>query len=371
MPPEPVSLAAYRNRSGALAELEPAGSSRKGQTVLALVAAMEAAGIRYVVMRNHEAYPAFGHDADFAIHPDDIPAWQTLLVRIAQDAGWDALSRCHHWDSEFAHQSPKSFLLYAKEPELDFLCVDLFHGATLWGQPLYSIEDVLGDSIHDPRGFDRMSEARETLLRILQVDALIGRKREATKVEGYIGRIRAWWPACGDATLALGSKLLGPTLRPAVNALFADDPARFKKLMRIARLWFLAKAALRNPYRAFRQATARSRGRLREVGGDQCGFVIAVPDATPEQRASMEMGLDAVTATNAIREWTDASGEEAGVTSRERAVMEQGSVAIKWLRSEAAFGTLTGGDLSSAVAAADNVFDLLIDRHEVLWRKKP
>ena len=56
---------------------------------------------------DHEAYPAFGHDADFAIHTRDIARWQECLVRAGTGAGWDALTRCHH-GTRNSHRAPKA-----------------------------------------------------------------------------------------------------------------------------------------------------------------------------------------------------------------------------------------------------------------------
>ena len=348
--------------------VRPPIEGRKEHTILRLVCEMERRNIPYVVMRNHEAYPAFGHDADFAIRPRDLPRWQALLVELAQELGWDALTRCHHWDSKYAHQSPKSFLLYSRHEGLDFLCVDLFHGATLWGLPLFTVEQALRDAVRDERGFYRMAPARENLLRLLQVDALIGRRREQDKVEAYTRRIRSWWPMCGEDTLRLGRRLLGPAAATAGELLLRGDIDGFKRQMKVARLTFLGKSAVRHPFVSFDQAKARSRGRLREAGGDQCGFVVCVPEPSGRELETLREALEFVSASNAIREWTEDGAAEEGVTSRERAVMEQGSLAVKHISRQGRYPELDRAYFASSRLLASRVFDLLIERHEVLYR---
>jgi hypothetical protein len=353
--------------------LQPASATAldlKQRTAPAVIDELDRRGIRYVVMRNYEAFPAFGHDVDFAIDPADIPAWQACLRDLAPALGWDAVTRCHHWDSPYPHQSPKSFSLYKLSPGLEFICLDLFHGATLWGLPLYQITDVLDNAVFDDRGFWRMGPAYENLLRLLQVDALIGRHLEPDKVQRYSGRIEEWWPQHGDATVRLGRHLLGPALEPATRRLLAGDFAGFKRLMRIARLSFLARHGLRHPLASFDQAKARSFGRLREVGRAQCGFVVCTPDATEPERDQLRRALDIAVGTDAIREWTEADPFEAAVTSRERAGMEQGGLAVKWVRGARDSVELDIAAFPSPEALARELFRLLIRRHEHLWLRE-
>jgi hypothetical protein len=353
----------------ATADTEAASSNASGlkeRTILVLVAELEQRGIRYAVMRNYEAYPAFEHDVDIVLHPNDVPAWQACLRALAQDLGWDALTRCHHWDSPYPHQSPKQFLLYEVSPALAFLCLDVFHGATLWGLPLYTADDVLADAVRDDLGFFRMSPARENLLRLLQVDALVGRHLEPEKVERYRGRIEEWWPLHGEETVALGRKLLGPSIEHGARQLLQGDFGAFKRHLRTARLTFLARTALRHPLASLDQVKARTRGRLREVGAGQCGFVTSAPAATEAQRRDVRQALDIVLATNAIREWTEVDALDAAVTSRERAEMEQGGLAVKWVRSHDAQEL----DLASSEEIAHKLIRLLIERHEIIWRRE-
>jgi len=104
------------------------------------------------------------------------------------------------------------------------------------------------------------------------------------------------------------------------------------------------------------------------MGSNQCGFVLHIPDPGEAQLERVRGALSLVASTNAIREWTEAGASTPRLNDRERAVMEQGGIAVKWLRGSPGSLQLNASDFSSSEVLAKAILELLVQRHEVLWR---
>jgi hypothetical protein len=162
-------------------------------------------------------------------------------------------------------------------------------------------------------------------------------------------------------------KRLEPFHTRALASLRQGNRRGYQLNMALARLAFAARFAARHPFVAARSSVARIAERRRLSHSQQCGFVLPAYADTDEQRSAASQALDWLVASNFIRGWTASDAHLHGVTAPERKIMEQGGIALKWtpLVDDAVLD-LRGASVDDARAT---IAELLIARHDVLWRR--
>ena len=241
----------------------------------ALFRGLEASGLAYALMRNHERFPHFGNDVDLVVAGGDLPAFGRLCALVAQEQGWDALTRCDHWGQSGEPVQDYQMFRFFRLADLAYLKIDTFHGHAVLGQPFLAETELLAGRRAEPSGrFTRIDPSQEQLWRLLQLYSEAGRGGE--RRERYRRLVLDHAQAEPAAFTGLIAAQLGIDGNAPIAALEAGDWAGFARLIGRGRRRFLLRAFASAPLAFAARSGRRLLGRLRSAWLRPCGFVLAV-----------------------------------------------------------------------------------------------
>jgi hypothetical protein len=331
--------------------------------VEALIGALEAGGVRYAILRNHELYPRFGNDVDLLVHGDDLDGFRAATAAAAAATGFDAVTECRHWAQSGIRAQDFLMFRFYRTADLAFIKVDAFHGYSLLGLPFMDEAALLDGRVREPRGrFAIVDPVLAEVWRLCQLANEIGGGRGGERTERYRQRVLACAAARGPAFEAALDRFLPGDGRPALAALEARDEAAFLARMRRARrrllLRHLARSPLGTPLALARRAVALLRTRLL----NPCGFDLRVQADDP---AALETALARLRAAQFLSGYAilQAGARRPGLRARLRGRHLSG-VIVRVVEDGAALD-LRGLDEAAMLAA---LAEVVIDRHPHLDR---
>lgn len=254
-------------------------TTTRAETAMSVFEGMEAAGVEYAVVRNHEEIPIDpGRDIDLLADPDSMPEVERILVGAKHDFGWEILVRCrgHHEGTSYYFLGP----IEAGKPrqlEIHFTRIR-WAGATILGPA-----DLVARRIKAHSGIWIAAPEHSVVQRLLQqgLSGGLGDMKEKYWDEmGEVCRTRgeavidALTDVLGDRGLAQqGVEALARSDRGGVGDLTAD----------LRRSFLLAGGGTRRLREAPDIARFVVRKRLRGLAPPLCGVVARVdPASGPE-----------------------------------------------------------------------------------------
>jgi hypothetical protein len=346
-------------------------------TVPELFRLLETGRLRYAVLRNYEQLPDLrdggadlpATDIDFVMDSGDIPAFRQILTTLAETHGWDALTECDHWtQSSVRRHHIEVFRLYRISPPR-FLQLDIFHAYLVWGLPLFDEAQMLQGRLWREDGLlTHIDPLKENVFYLLKILGLMGPDRTARKVNRYRERMIGCCLNRGEQFRTLIRDAFSPYGVHSLDALRRGDLALFSKKMRAAKIDFLLRYLLHHPLLALRDLAARFRENRLRFRTRQCGFILTAHAASPAEGAMLGSVMDDLVKSNFIDEWTRQSAGNAGITRKERAVMEQGGLVVKWVEQIAA--RIDVSELKNREAVTGQIIRCLISRHRALFCRR-
>jgi hypothetical protein len=340
-------------------------------TVIRLFRTLEAEGIRYAVLRNYELFPTLKRAAEASPHTDidlvvdsrDLDSLRDVMAGIAEEHGWDALNECDHWAQSAArHHNIEVFRFHRTQP-LEYLQVDVFHGYVLLGLPLYDEAQMLAGRIHDAaRGLTRVDAVKENVYRMIQIHGLYPASER--KRARYRAGVLAFRASNRDAMDRALTAQFGRFGVPAADALALDDTRLFMRNMRLGRLRFILKFALRRPFSFMAYQVCRLREHILRFRTRQCGLVLRVSVRDESQRPVVRGVMDELVRNSFMDEWRE---KEAGArtSKKDHAAMEQGAIVIEWSKPDQADTDLR--EIDDRTAIADMILRVGARHHKPLF----
>lgn len=295
----------------------PTAEDATDALVHALFEGLNAADIRYALLRNYEAYPRFGNDVDLVIDPRDLEELRQVAAAAAGRAGFDAVTACGHWAQSGEPVQDFWMFRFYRLRDLAFIKLDAFFGHVVAGQPFLDAAALLAGSRLAPCGRFRIVDPRHgELWRMMQLAAEAARAPSNPRVAHY----RAQILACATAApgfAALVADRLGPDGARALAALEANELPHFGRSMRRARRLLLLRLFAQSPPAFLRRVFRRVSGVLRTRFVDPCGFTLRIAAETGDDsgRARLTRALDRLQAADFVRH-VRITGAGAGTLSR-------------------------------------------------------
>ena len=341
-------------------------------TFSALFEQLDNAGLRWAVLRNYERLPdrevGDGQltDLDLVVHNDDLPRFRAILIDVARECGWEALTECDHYSqSPVAHHRIQVFRFYRAEP-FDFLQIDVFHAFVVLGLPLLDEAQLLeGRRLDAPRGLYRIDPLKENVYRLIQIEAVLHSRRNAAKRQRYARRLKACcWQRPAEVSAAL-TRYFSLFAAAAAGALCRDDPRGFSWNMRLARLHFLLRAAARSPLRTISFLRARRAENRLRFETRTCGTELRAWVPGEAEHWILSDVLDLFVKRNALDEWAELPPDAPPLSAHHRGVLEQGGLLVRWTAEDRADLRIPRGANRDRVARELMAF--LVRRHALLY----
>lgn len=338
-------------------------------TVSELFRQLTEAGLNWAILRNYEQLPSLDlggrrlTDLDLAVCHDELDRFRSILVRVAEDHGWDALTECDHYaQSPAVHHRHEVFRFYRVEP-LEYLQVEAFHADIVCGLPLLDESQMLEDRRFDARrGLFHLAPAKENMYRMVQIAAEMRSGGSPAKLERYSTQLIAFarqWPEEFAAVLKL---YFSPFAASAVRSLCRGDKSGFLRRARWARTHFVLRALLKRPVATTRYALVRRAENRLRFHVRQCGRVVKVSAESPKQRELFVQALDTLSRRRIVYEWRET--REVRVNPDQYPLLEHGGILIRWTPAEEA--DIRVDRHADTDSVTRQMMALLVSRHRVL-----
>ena len=328
-------------------------------TVIDLFSRMNREGIDYVLLRNYELYPEFGHDIDLIVRERDLPGLKAAAASCATDHGWIALTECDHWarSASLGHRFQK-LRFYTTDPP-QCLQIDVFHSLWALGVPLIDEDALLQGRLWDHRGFYRIDGHVENLYRLLQIANNLSVKSDSPEImlrfQRYRERVLSFLETAVD--FAETAAALGfPKIPAALALLRSGDLLSFKKeIDRQKRAWLRGRLAAQ-PFRTVKMLCDRSANHLQRFWLRPCGFAIRAFAGDAQQRARLERVMGQLAEANVVSAFTSSR------SFKERLrVKAAGGIILEWTSRESAQVVMDGE--ADAQRVMTKLLTLLVERH--------
>jgi hypothetical protein len=342
------------------------------KTVAELFERLEMQGLTYAVLRNYENLPdlrvsdqAANTDVDLVLASEELPRFREILVSLARDMEWDALTECKHFGHSGArHHNIEIFRFYRASP-LDFLQIDIFHGYLNWGLPLMDEADLLAGRRYDERrGLTHVDPIKENIYRLAQLHGLQSSPRAVEKANRYRPKVLAVCASHGAEFFASIERYFGKAGLDAVKALESGHTGRFTRAMHKAKATYALRFAVRHPARTLRFVLQRVGDNRARFHSKQCGAVIKAHAASAEAREAFIEVMNAFAKLNAFDRWVERPVPARLYTRRERNVMEQGGLVIEWNNRSRASLVIERGECAESIKS--KIIACAVGRHTVL-----
>jgi thymidylate kinase len=166
-----------------------------------LFAALDEAGVRWMVLRNHDRLDRIGHDLDLVVHPADVARFESSLRGVLRDRGLFLLRvrrGIEHLSFDVADSDLRGRLL---------LHLDVQQQVAYRGRTLIDADDLFAHRRRTERGVQTLIPGMEAYALLLH-SAL----HKGTLKEAYAARVAAIEAAAPDELLRVASDRLGPEL---------------------------------------------------------------------------------------------------------------------------------------------------------------
>ena len=338
-------------------------------TVSELFRQFTEAGLHWAILRNYEQLPSLDlggrrlTDLDLAVRHDELDRFRSILMRVADDCGWDALTECDHYaQSPAVHHRHEVFRFYRVEP-LEYLQVEAFHADIVCGLALLDESQMLEDRCFDARrGLFHLAPAKENMYRMVQVAAEMRSGGSPAKLERYSAQLIEFARQRPEEFAAVLKLYFSPFAAAAVRSLCRGDKGGFLRRVRRARMHFVLRALLRRPVATIRCALVRRAENRLRFHVRQCGRVVKVSAESPEQRATFLQVLDTLSRRRIVYEWREASA--ARVNPNEHPLLEHGGMLIRWTPAEQA--DICVDRHADPYSVTRQMLALIVSRHRVL-----
>jgi hypothetical protein len=343
------------------------------KTVAELFDRLEAQGLTYAVLRNYENLPDLrvselenNTDVDLVVASGELPRFRKVLISLARDMEWDALTECEHFShSRARHHNIEIFRFYRTSP-LEFLQIDVFHGYVNWGLPLMDEAELLSERCYDAqRRLTHIDPVKENIFRLAQLHGLRGSKGAREKVSRYRRKILAALARFEVEYSGSIRRYFGKAGLDAVRALKSGNAGNFTRAMHRAKASFAVRFAFRHPGRTVRFIRERIGDNHARFHSQQCGALLKVHAADGEAREALIAVMNALTKVNAFDRWTENSDPKNRFTHRERNVMEQGGLVIEWTDRLGASLVIEGDESTESIRT--KIIACAVARHTVLY----
>lgn len=338
------------------------------ETVLELFHHLAIAGVRYAVLRNYEDFPYFTHDVDLVMHSCDIPIWRRLVVDLARQLNWDAVTECNHWCRlPDRPQNIQIFRFYNFNPPA-YLQVDLFHGYLVWGVPLLTESQLLEGRVSDHRGFFKIDLALENTFRLLQIHKLLALPEPPwDKIKRYIAKVANYAKEEPPRLRASIYCLLGKNALHSLEMLLDGKYSEFCMQINTMKRHLLFKEIITYPFETLAHIAARLQDQLYSWFLRPCGFIVPV-FANQSRRALLFESLNALAEANLVYQWTAQGSEKSkGMLQQKRRILERGGLVIQWTK-EQHNAIIDLSCFSSRQALMQSIIELIIKRHPCLYQ---
>jgi len=337
-------------------------------TVKAIVNALENNDIPYVIARNYENYPDFGHDLDL-FYSSSKPVFDDIAMTVAAECGWDVVTYCDHWSKSPVFEHNIDVYRFYTFDSNEYLQVDLFKGFLVWGIPLVSSDEVLRNrELHSSGLFYKPNISIENIFRLLQINSLIGNECDVKKVERYRDRVLKYCEIGSESLLEYGKKFGLIYIKESLGSLSMNDLNQFRFYMNKSKKNFFIKCFYNDPILSLRQLFSRVVEYYRLFHSSPCGSEISVYVQYENQKNMVKGELNRLIDTNFILCWSELKSKHT-YSLKERKVLERSGVLVKWVNYVSGDAICLGRDESG-----DEIFvklrDYIIFRHEVVYKKK-
>ena len=342
------------------------------KTVAELFERLESHGLTYAVLRNYENLPdlrvsehASNTDVDLVVASEELPRFREVLVSLARDMEWDALTECKHFSySRARHHNIEIFRFYRVSP-LEFLQIDVFHGYVNWGLPLMDESELVSGRRYDEqRRLTHIDPVKENIYRLAQVHGLRGSTRAIEKVNRYRGKVLAAFASHEVEFTGCLRCYFGNAGLDAVKALARGHTGRFTRAMHRAKATFAARFAVRHPGKTVRFVLQRIGDNRARFHSQQCGALLKVHAEGAAREAFIRV-MNALTQLNAFDRWAEKSAPAYRLTNRERNVMEQGGLVVEWADCSRASLVIEGNETTESIEP--KVIACAVRRHTILY----
>jgi hypothetical protein len=205
---------------------------------------------------------------------------------------------------------------------------------------------------------------KENVYRLVQIEAVLHSRSKAAKRERYVRRLKAFrWQHPEEFSKSLQS-CFSPFAAAAAKSLCQGNARAFSLHMRLARVHFVVREALRAPLRTIRQALVRRAENRLRFYTRPCGTVLKVWAFGTDERAALVEALNALTRKNAVDEWSELAASERSLTEDRLSVLEQGGILIRWTAAGEADMLLEQGAGSARITR--ELLAMLVRRHRIL-----
>jgi len=327
------------------------------------------AGLHWAILRNYEQLPNLDlggrrlTDLDLAVYHADLDRFRSILMRVADDCGWDAMTECDHYaQSPAVHHRHEVFRLYRVAP-LEYLQVETFHSHIVCGLPLLDEPQMLEDRIFDGcRDLFHLTPAKENMYCAVQIAAEMRSGGNPAKIERYSKRLTEFACQQPEEFVRVLKSYFSPFAAAAVKRLCLGDKAGFLRRMRWARMHFVLRTLMKRPVTAIRYALVRRAENRLRFHSRQCGRTVNVWAETPQQRDTFVHVLDTLSARRIVYEWRQT--RSATVHPLDRPLLEHGGILVRWTGPEDA--DIRVDRQADADSVTREILALLVSRHRVL-----
>jgi len=338
-------------------------------TVSELFRQLTEASLHWAILRNYEQLPSLDlggrrlTDLDLAVCHDELDRFRSILVRVAKEHGWDALTECGHYaQSPLVQHRHEVFRFYRVEP-LEFLQVEAFHAYIVCALPLLDESQMLEDRCFDRRrGLFHLAPAKENMYRMVQIAAEMRSGGSPAKLERYSAQLTEFARRRPEEFAVALKLYFSPFAVAAAGSLCGGDKRGFLRRVRRARLHFVLRALLKRPVATIRSVLVRHAENRRRVHSRQCGRVVNVSAESPAQRELFLLVLDTLSRQRIVYEWREMS--ESRVTSGQHPLLERGGMLIRWTPAQEA--VIHIDHQADADSVTRQVVALQVSRHRVL-----
>jgi len=169
--------------------------------VRGLFGALDEAGVRWMVLRNHDRLDRIGHDLDLVVHPADVPRFESTLHGVLRDRGLFLLRvrrGIEHLSFDVADSDLRGRLL---------LHLDVQQQVAYRGRTLVDADDLFAHRRRTERGVQTPTPGMEAYALLLHSALHKGALKEA-----YAARVADIEATAPDELLRVASERLGPQL---------------------------------------------------------------------------------------------------------------------------------------------------------------
>jgi hypothetical protein len=340
-------------------------------STVSLFSALNQVGLRYAVLRNYEEFPDFGHDIDLVLHHQDVFAFQKILREIAIENAWDVLQPCLHWGrSSHLHNQVQVFRLFSWDGPIA-MQVDLFHGYSLWGQPLLSEAELLDARIWDARGFFRINPVKENFFKILQLARLYQlAPHRKDKIEEYAAQIEAYLEQ-SEAYFKnfLLTYLSKSSVEKLNNILRKGDFKALSNVVLGLKIRYISHLFLKAPCETALRFFQRLFEQFYCYFREPCGRVVKIYSPAMQDLDTVNAILSELSDRNIITQWTSGNAKSKGISWKERRILERGGCVVKLADKINADLHMDKENARSAVR--EHLFRLLINTHDNIILQLP